>query len=307
MKLLPAPLPEGPALIGVSGGRDSVALLHAVVEAGMRPVVCHLDHGLRLESRAEARFVGALASRLGCAFEVRREAVAARAKRTAQSVETAARDARYAFFARVARARGISRVLLAHHADDQVETLLFNLLRGSGATGLAAMRPVARRMEGKTELILERPLLGVWREHINAYIASHGLEYCEDASNAGPQAMRNRLRHEVIPMLSGVFGREVRGAIWRSAEILREEDAFLAGQPELEAAAGERLGVAAVRALPLALQRRLLAVWLRGRGLGEIGFEAVERVRSLLGGRVAKVNLPGARHARRRAGWLFVE
>lgn len=307
MKLPLALLTEGPALIGVSGGRDSVALLHAVVEGGMRPVVCHLDHALRPESREEARFVVALAEKWGCECVVRREAVALRAKRRGQSVETAAREARHGLFARVARVRGISRVLLAHHADDQVETLLFNLLRGSGAAGLAAMRPVARRMEGGTELILERPLLGVWREQINAYIAAHELEYREDASNAGLKAMRNRLRHEVIPMLSGVFGREVRGAIWRSAEILREEDAFLAVQPGLEAAAGERLAVAEVRALPLALQRRLLSAWLRGRGLGEIGFEAVERVRGLLAGRVSKVNLPGGRHARRRAGWLFVE
>ena len=303
MNLKDSPASDEPALIGVSGGRDSVALLHLLAGRGQRLVVCHLDHALRVESREEARFVETLASRLCCEFVGKRENVAARAKRMKCSIETAAREARLAFFAKVARGRGVRRLFLAHHADDQVETFLFNLLRGSGAAGLGAMR--ASSMRG--DLVIVRPLLGVWREEIDRYVAAHGLEFCEDASNADPRHTRNRVRHEILPLLAKAFGREVRGTLLRSAEILREEDAFLAGLPELALADSPELSVQEMQALPLAIQRRVLLAWLRARSVAEIGFEEVERVRSLLAGRVAKVNLPGGKYARRRAGKMFVE
>ena len=297
------PPQEAPALIGVSGGRDSVVLLHLLARRGHRLVVCHLDHALRRESREEARFVEKLAADLGCEFFVKRERVAARAQRMKCSIETAAREARLAFFAKVARARGVRRLFLAHHADDQVETFLFNLLRGSGAAGLAGMRAISWR--GDLEMV--RPLLGVWREEIDGYVAEHGLEFCEDASNADPRHTRNRVRHEIVPMLARAFGREVRGALLRSAEILREEDAYLAALPELALADSRELIVGELKMIPLAIQRRIFLAWLRARGVTRIGFEDVERVRSLLAGRVAKINLPGGKHARRRAGKIFVE
>lgn len=297
------PPSEEPALIGVSGGRDSVALLHWLATRGHRLIVCHLDHALRAESREEAEFVRKMTARVGCECVVRQENVGARAKRMKCSIETAAREARYAFFAKVARARRVRRVFLAHHADDQVETFLFNLLRGSGAAGLAAMRATALR--GDLEIV--RPLLGVWREEIDSYVAEHGLEFCEDPSNTDRRHTRNRVRHEILPLLAEAFGREVRGALLRSAEILREEDAFLCALPEMGIATAVQLSVKEMRELPLAMQRRVLLAWLRGRGVGEIGFEEVERVRSLLAGRVAKVNLPGGEHARRRAGKIFTE
>ena len=303
MKLRDCPPADAPALIGVSGGRDSVALLHLLVARGHRLIVCHLDHTLRRESREDAEFVRELAARLGCECVAHRENVATFARKTKSSVETAAREARHAFFSRVGRRRGVHRLFLAHHADDQVETLLFNLLRGSGATGLGAMRSETTR----GELQILRPLLGVWREEIDRYIAEHELAFREDASNADPRHTRNRLRHEVVPQLSKVFGREVRRALWRSAEILREEDALLAASPELVAAHDRELPLAVVKPLPVALQRRLLLAWLRARGIVNVGFEEVESVRGLLAGAVAKVNLPGDQHARRRAGRLFVE
>jgi tRNA(Ile)-lysidine synthase len=238
-----------------------------------------------------------------CESVERRQNVATLARKTKCSIETAAREARHAFFFREGRTRGVHRLFLAHHADDQVETLLFNLLRGSGATGLGAMRSETTR----GELQILRPLLGVWREEIDRYVAEQQLEYREDASNADPRHTRNRLRHEVVPLLSKVFGREVRRALWRSAEILREEDALLAASPELVAAQDRELPLAVVKPLPLALQRRLLLAWLRARGIANVGFEEVESVRGLLAGAVAKVNLPGDYHARRRAGRLFVE
>jgi tRNA(Ile)-lysidine synthase len=299
--------PDFPWLIGVSGGRDSVALLHLLLDAGFKKlVVCHLDHALRAESAEDARFVAALAKRLGLKAVIARENVAARAKRKGQSLETAAREARYAFFARVARAEKCPRLFLAHHADDQVETLLFNLFRGSAAAGLAGMRPLTTRTVGGVTLQIARPLLGVWREEIDACIAEHRLAFREDASNSDPRHTRNRLRHEIIPAIEQAFGRDIRRSVWRAAEILRDEDDLLASQPALRDLP-ERLATAALLGLPVALQRRVIHAWLRAQGVGGVGFEEVESVRGLLAGRRAKVNLPGGLHARRRARQLFLE
>ena len=299
--------PDARCLLGVSGGRDSVALLHLLRDAGFEKlIVCHLDHGLRAESAEEARFVRALAKRLGLKAMVAREDVAARAKRARQSVETAARAARYEFFAGVAQKQKCPRLFLAHQADDQVETFLFNLFRGSAAAGLAAMRPLTTRTVGGVTLEIARPLLGTWREEIDAYIAAHALAFCEDASNADLRHTRNRLRHEIIPGIERAWGRDIRHAVWRAAEILRAEDDFLTSLPALRELP-ETLDASALRDQPVALQRRILYAWLKARGVSDVGFDEVEAVRSLLTNRRAKVNLPGGWHARRRAKRIFLE
>ena len=297
-------------LVGVSGGRDSVALLHALLEAGFkRLIVCHLNHGLRGRAAdADARFVEALAKRLGLECESERVDVARLAKEAGQSIETTARNTRYAFFARVARKRRCRALFLAHHADDQVETLLFNLFRGTGRAGLGGMSPDSERAVDGVKLRLLRPMLGVWREEIDAYIAAHALKFREDESNRALDFTRNRVRHELLPVLEQVFGRDVRGAVWRTAVILRAEEEWLAALAEEEHVL--ELSVSALRKMPLAQQRRRIQGWLRKSGVPEVGFEQVETVRSLLlpGQNVpAKVNLPGNWHARRRAGKLFLE
>lgn len=299
--------PDERCLIGVSGGRDSVALLHQLLAAGFKQlVVCHLDHGLRPGSADDARFVAELATQHGLEAVIGRQDVAARAKRRRQSLETAGREARYGLFVQTARNRDCPRLFLAHHADDQVETLLFNLFRGAATTGLAGMRPLAARKIDGVTLHISRPLLGTWREEIDAYIAKHRLTYREDASNTELVHTRNRFRHEVIPYLEKTFGREIRRSIWRTAEVLREEDALLQSLIEPESTAAE-LSVPVVRGRPVALQRRLLYTWLRQRGVPNIGFEEIENVRRLLTDRVAKVNLPGGWHARRREKKLFLQ
>ena len=298
--------PDERCLIGVSGGRDSVALLHLLLGTGFKKlIVCHLDHGLRAESGEDARFVATLAKQLGLKIASARVNVAALAKRKKQSLETAAREARYAFFARVARAEKCPRLFLAHHADDQAETFLFNLFRGSAATGLTGMRPLTTRTVGATTLQIARPLLGLWREEIDAYIAAHAIAFREDASNADPRHTRNRLRHEIIPAIERALGRDIRRAVWRAAEILRDENDFLAARPELRDLPAT-LETSALRAQPVALQRRIIHAWLKAQSVAEIGFAEVEAVRGLLAGRRAKVNLPDALHARRRAGRLFL-
>lgn len=294
--------PHAPVLVGVSGGRDSVALLHWLCATGFsRVVVCHLDHGLRTAGRADAKFVRALAAQLGCAVECGRRDVTALAKRRKISIETAAREARYAFFARCAKKHGTHNLVLAHHADDQVETFLFNLLRGAGPGGLGGMAAVSKREDGLTVV---RPLLGVWREEIDAYVAAHALEFCEDGSNADPRHTRNRVRHDVLPALAQAMGRDVRRALWRTAEILRAEDEVVA---RLMPAGTRELPLESLAALPLAMRRRLVHAWLRAGGVGDVGFEEVEAVLSLPGSRRAKVNLPGGRHARRNRKRIFLE
>lgn len=298
-------------LVGVSGGRDSVALLHALTEAGFRRlIVCHLNHGLRgRAAAADARFVAALAARLGLESVVEKAEVARLAKERGLSLETAARQARYGFFARVARERRCRMLFLAHHAGDQVETFLFNLFRGAGRAGLGGMSPDTVRGEAGVKLRLLRPLLGVWREEIDAYLQSRGARFREDASNQSAEFTRNRVRHELLPVLERVFGRDVRPAVWRAATILREEEAWLAALAEA-GEPGAELALPLLKSQPLAQQRRRILAWLRHGGVPDAGFGEVETVRSLLGAgpqSPAKVNLPGNWHARRRAKRLFLE
>jgi tRNA(Ile)-lysidine synthase len=309
LALDPLALPDGPGLIGVSGGRDSIALLHVLVASGFRDlIVCHLDHGLRKESGEEAEFVQAMASNLGLQCVVERAHVEAEAAASKQSLETTARRCRHTFFARVAANTERSAILLAHHADDQVETFLFNLLRGSGGAGLVAMRPQSEHRICGTTVTFLRPLLGIWREEIDAYIQAHSLTYREDTSNRDQRHTRNRIRHDVLPALEASLGREVKKAIWRSAEIARAEHEFIEAQVPVEFATEAELRVGDLITLPVPLQRRVLLLWLRARQVPNVSFEDVENVRRLVAVRSpAKVNLSAGQHARRRAGKLFVE
>ncbi len=290
-------------MIGVSGGRDSIALLHWLLGLGYRKlIVCHLDHGLRgRASTADARFVERVAAASQLLFVAKRVDVRALAAEGKCSIETAARHARLELFAEVARRRRCRTIFLGHHADDLAETFLFNLLRGSGSEGLQGIRAVSKLSVRSVELTLVRPLLAVWREQIDGYVSEHRLRFREDASNLSLQPTRNRLRHRIIPQLEREFGRSVRQSLWRAAQIAGEEHAVLEEMmpPDL----------ASARKLPIALQRRAVRRWLREHEVADIGFALIESVRALLDPAlgVAKVNLPDNRHARRRAGRFFIE
>ena len=302
-------------LIGVSGGRDSVALLHWLVDLGYRRlIVCHLNHQLRgRSSRADFRFVEKLVAKWNkkivghIDFEPGSADVLSLAKRNKSSIETAAREARYSFFARVAKRRRCHTIFLAHHADDLVETFLINLFRGAGATGLAAMREVSTRRIEDVDLTIVRPLLSVWREEIDNYVRERRLKFREDVSNKNLAPLRNRIRRRIIPYLEKTLGRSIRQNIWRTAVIAAEEENWIESQ--LPNADSADLSVRELRALPVALQRRAILKWLRAQNVSDIGFDVIERVRSLLdpGSRTAKTNLPQNRHVRRRAGKIFVE
>ena len=301
--------PDGCYLIGVSGGRDSVALLNLLVERGYKKlIVCHLNHQLRgRSSDADARFVEKLAAQYDIDLEMRSTNVRALAAKQKISIETAAREARYKFFAQVAKQRRTQTIFLGHHADDLVETFLINLFRGSGATGLGAIREVSKRRVEDVDLTIVRPFLGVWRSEIDNYVRKHRLKFREDASNKHLAPLRNRIRRRIIPYLEKALDRNIRQSIRRAAVIAAEEESWI--EDQLPDTTDSELAVEQLRDLPVALQRREILKWLRARKIANVGFDVVEDVRSLLGhdARVAKVNLPQDRHVRRQAGKIFVE
>jgi tRNA(Ile)-lysidine synthase len=298
-------------VVGVSGGRDSIALLHWLIANGYRKlIVCHLDHRLRgRSSTTDAQFVARLADSSGLAFETARVDVRKLASQNKQSIETAARAARYSFFAEVARRRRCSTILLGHHADDLVETFLFNLFRGAGTSGQRGMRAVAKRTIDGVALTIVRPLLSVSREEIDVYVREHRLRFREDSTNAALDPLRNRMRHRIIPMLVKEFGRDIRKAVRRAALIAADENAFLHELVPTDLYESETIDARQLASLPVALQRRAIAQWLRAQSVSDIGFEMVEQVRALLdpADGPAKINLTRDRHARRRAGKLFIE
>src|SRR5205809_2240029 len=301
--------PDARYLIGVSGGRDSVALLRWLTNIGYKKlIVCHFDHQLRgRSSQADARFVKKLAAKYRADFQIGSANVRALAKKKRMSIETAAREARYSFFAKVAKRRRCRTIFLAHHADDLVETFLLNLFRGAGTAGLAAMREVSTRRIDKLDLVVVRPFLGVWRQEIDIYLREQWLNFREDASNKNLNPLRNRVRHRVIPYLEKMLGRNIRQNIWRTAVIAAEEENWIENQlPDSDEV---ELPVAKLRDTPVALQRRRILKWLRAQSVADVGFDLIERVRSLAerDARIAKVNLPQDRHARRRAGKIFIE
>lgn len=312
MNLLLPILPKGnrrKLIVAVSGGADSIALLHLLLEAGYgNLVIAHFNHRLRGKaSGGDAAFVGKLSKKLDLPVEIGAGDVRKFATKRKSSLETAAREARYAFLAEVARTHGCRTVILAHHADDQVETCLFNFLRGSGIAGISGMKPEASRIIGRVRLTLLRPLLGATKEQLLAYLDSRKIRYREDATNALPIASRNRIRLQVLPLIAETLGPSFRESILRNARLLADEEDYLSGLAA-PMAARATLPKKLLGELHASIRRRVLHAWLKNRGIVEPGFAEVERVASLLSpDGPAKVNLPGNRHARRRAGVLFIE
>ena len=222
-------------------------------------------------------------------------------------METAAREARYGFLAWTTRKYRTCSIVLAHHADDQVETCFFNFLRGSGIAGLAGMKPRSKRIIEGSELELLRPLLSIPKAELLAYLKARKIRFREDATNAVAEASRNKLRLKVLPLIEELLGSSFKGSIARNARLLADEEELLCSLT-LPMARQQKLPVKVLRELHPALCRRVLHAWLKNRGVDEPGFAEVERVASLLApDGPAKVNLPSNRHARRRAGVLFIE
>lgn len=304
-------------VVGVSGGPDSLCLLHLLcrLRAGwdLDLHVAHLHHGLRgADADADAVYVRDLAADWGLPFHLDRADVPALAEGQRLAVEEAARRARYAFLARLAREVGAPAVAVGHNADDQAETVLMHFVRGSGLAGLRGMLPrtplgdyrllgvdadVPDPESSMAGLYLIRPLLGVPRAEIEEYCDYHGLEPRFDRSNLDTTYFRNWLRHRVIPLLEQ-HNPNLRRVLGRSARVIAGDYALLrslleetwprvaleeyvspaGASPDEEAAGRIVLDLEAWRALPLALQRSTLreAVQRLRRTLRDVGFVHVE-------------------------------
>jgi tRNA(Ile)-lysidine synthase len=250
-----------------------------------------------------------LAVALGLPFETERVEVARLAQERGESLETAARWARHEFFAVCSRKHRCSRVILAHHADDQAETVLWNLLRGSH--GLRGMR-VAQSIVTETGTPLEffRPLLGLRRSDLRAWLTARGLRWREDASNGEAVAVRNRLRNEAIPLLAEIAGRDISLMLARAAAVDDEMQEILVWALDQARPCDPqgRLHLPAMRLLPVSLQRAAMARFLRDQAVAEVDRALVGRaVRLLEKAGPPVVNLPGGGRLRRREARVFVE
>lgn len=211
--------------VGVSGGADSVALLQLLDELrgelGIRLLVLHFNHQLRgADSEADERFVAELASQRGLEFFSAREEVEAEARRHGWNLEDAARRLRYQFFSTIVVSGCVTRITVAHTADDQAETLLAHLLRGTGPAGLAAIYPVAGHVV--------RPLLEIRRQELREYLAGAQQTWREDPTNQDTSRLRARIRHVLLPQLQRDFQPEVVARLDQLAALAREDEAFWA-------------------------------------------------------------------------------
>lgn len=256
--------PAERVLVGLSGGADSVVLAHTLfalrTKLGIELIVAHLHHGLRAEADDDQAFCRELADALHLPFVTGRIDVASRAKAAKRSIEDEARRSRYAFLSEQAALNGCDRIACGHTMNDQAETLMMRLARGSGMRGLSSVYPVVK----KENVDIIRPLIDVRRQEILAYLEECGHSYRDDASNLDRRFTRNRLRHDVLPYVADALNPRLVETLARSAEILRDEEDFMETRARKVFAetraigkAGISLSVSALAALHPALRRRL--------------------------------------------------
>jgi len=306
-----------PVVLGVSGGPDSLTLLH-LMRAIRRPeglIVAHLDHGLRPGSAEEALAVAAAAG--GLRFHSQRVDVADTAQVQGQSIEEAGRQVRYTFLANVARQEGAAVVAVGHNAGDQAETILMHLLRGSGLSGLAGMQEIGP-LAGHEGLWLVRPLLSITRGSIEAYCNEHDLNPIIDASNLDPVFFRNRLRHELLPLLES-YNPQIEQRLRHMGEIISADEKLLRETTDsarrmvttAERENNIELNRAAWLGLPLALRRRTLrqVISRLQPQLRDIGFGTLESARAVAeaGETGATATLPGGMQLQVSYGSLLVK
>jgi tRNA(Ile)-lysidine synthase len=302
--------PEEIVVVGVSGGADSVCLLHVLAKwqkgLGIKLHVAHLNHQLRgVESEADTEYVSNLAGSLGIPITIDRQDVTAYRIERNSSVEEAARELRYAFLARVAREVGTSRIAIGHTRDDQVETILMHILRGTGITGLCGLAPcspMAYDSQGmslrakRSNLLVIRPLLDITREETTRYCQEHQLDPRIDSSNRSLSFFRNRLRLQLLPLLRQ-YNPSVDQALLRLADIAKEDNAFIEQQASglwNEVARQENNAIyldrKQIASLPIALQRQLLrtAVTKLAGDTRDIEASHIEAARRLLNKPVGK-------------------
>jgi len=271
--------------VAVSGGADSVCLLHVLCELAprwdLRLTVLHLDHQLRgEESLQDAVFVRDLAAALDLPFELRETDVQALCRQTGDNLEQAARAARLAFFRDLTGGRTLDRVAVGHTRSDQAETVLFRFLRGSGTAGLAGIRPI-------TEDGIVRPLIEIERPEIERYLCERGIPWRTDSSNASSTFARNRIRRELLPHLIGEWNPAMTETLAHTADWAQAEEAYwdaelarLAPAHLVQEPGAVLLRIEPLSELPLAAARRLMrrALGMAKGDLRGIGFEHLSSV-----------------------------
>ncbi len=218
-------------LIAVSGGADSVCLLHLLYnlreELQINLHIAHLDHQLRgRESAADARFVKDLARKWGIPATLKSSDVMAYQIDHHVTLEEAARNVRYTFLSETAQAVGAAAVAIGHSQNDQVETILLHIIRGTGTVGLQGLRPALTLHLSARPLTVIRPLLEITRSEIEEYCSLNDLSYRQDASNLSPAMLRNRVRLELLPLL-GEYNSDIAGSLLRISRIAQDEAAYL--------------------------------------------------------------------------------
>lgn len=277
-----------PVLVAVSGGPDSLTLLHGLLKKDYRVIAAHFNHRLRPGSDRESQFVENVAGAWGIPFVLGEKDVGKFAAKRGLSIEKAARDLRYSFFFSTAEKKGAQAVAVGHTADDQVETVLMHIIRGAGVQGLRGMSVYSLPHAWSETIPLVRPLLSTWSEEIDTYCQKHNLEPVLDPSNRDVAFFRNRVRHQLLPLLEK-YNPGVRENIWQMAEILRGEYLLLEQETQelyqdvlIEAGEGYRaFSLMKMKGLEKAQQRRLIR-----KALSEIGsdkeqfnFSHIERAR----------------------------
>jgi tRNA(Ile)-lysidine synthase len=264
-------------LAAVSGGLDSMALLHLL--AGLAPkhkwqiVVAHFNHQLRgRSSDADEAFVDGAAGKLGLSFLSERGCVREYAKNHGISIEMAARQLRHEFLARCAKAEGIVRIALAHHADDQVELFFLRLLRGAGPEGLKGMQ-LKSQSPFASEVTLIRPLLKIPKAVLQAFVREQRIRFREDATNVSIDFLRNRVRHELLPLLGSHYQPAITKTTLRLMNLLDAESTFVASAAEKWFESPKAFGK-----LAIAVQRRVIQRQLHQKGLPG-SFDAIEWLR----------------------------
>jgi len=280
--------------VAVSGGADSVALLFLLAdlrqELGVVLSVAHVNHKLRAEeSDEDEAFTAELAARFGLECEVEIAPIGAADTRedsgARPNLEAAARDLRYAFFRRLIARGRVSKIATAHTLDDQAETVLLRMFRGTGIRGLAGILPRLNaddRNDSNGEII--RPLLTFRRAELRNYLRVRGESWREDSSNCDPSFARNRLRQRLLPVIAEEFGVAAIARIADLAEIARAEEEYLAGAENLAARhlSAASLNARELLALPLAMQRRVVRTWLTATAPDcSLSFPLIEEIRQL--------------------------
>ncbi|MDR3572668.1 MAG: tRNA lysidine(34) synthetase TilS [Anaerolineaceae bacterium] len=273
-------------LVGVSGGPDSICLLNILVGLGYKVVVAHFNHKLRDQAPQDALFVETEANRMGLRFILGELDVADYAQKYKLSIEEAARQARYHFLFEQASHLDAQAVAVAHTANDQVETVLMHLLRGSGLAGLRGMSYRSFLEEWSLSIPLVRPLLDVWRDDILEYCESQGLNPVTDSTNFNTNYYRNRLRHELIPFLEA-YNPQIKDVIWRMANTLAGDQEIIGQivQENWERCWLKRgdgfvvLDLGALKQISKALQRQVIrrAIGTLRPILRDVDYKAVER------------------------------